>query len=254
MLKKSGLIGLVVLSLLMMGSSTEIAPTTRPNQNYQDNNIITFKTPEDAITFYVQGVAQGDFNKTLQACAIDEMSQNFKFDLLIDRLKAFVPYQALSPANAPLYVEINKAQLSAQIGNQVKYLVYGLLSSQPVGDGKIIPMDLNGANTFIKEVDVQKLTQLQVTKIGLPNKSQMATSRYTDLQAKIARVYGADEATERVALFSFGSDYYVVGFSLLRYGDNWKIYSQTSAMANFSSLGSPGKISPDDFDKLINGQ
>jgi len=64
-------------------------------------------------------------------------------------------------------------------------------------------------------------------------------------------VYGADESTERVALFSFeGQDHYV-GFMLLRYGDNWKISRQDSPLAGTNALGVPQKTTPAEFKKLI---
>ena len=65
----------------------------------------------------------------------------------------------------------------------------------------------------------------------------MNDARYLENAARLASIYGADESTERVALFSFEGNYYYLGFTLLRYGDNWKISSQTSPLAGTSALG-----------------
>lgn len=213
-----------------------------------------FKTPEDAINAYIQGVAQADTSKVLQACAINEMSEKFRFDLYTERLKALMPSQSLAPANSPFYVEANKAQLTAQVLNRVKILVYGLLSSEKVDDGSVIAiMDTERINNFMKDVDPKKLASLKIEKISPPNKTLMSSASHQNVATQNALAYGADESTERVALFSFAQNYYYVGFTLLRYGENWKISSQTSALGNANTLGAPTKTTVDKFESMING-
>ncbi len=246
MQNKRVLLVMACLALLMAGLTGTVITATAPIQASQ----ASFKTPEDAVTAYLEGVAQGDLSKILQACAINEMSENFKFDLYIDRLRAFLPFQAPAPSSYPFYVELNKAQLSAQITGQVRILAYSLLSSVKL-DGMTVLMDIDQATAFMKAVDPKQLAGLAVNQIGLPSKSAMSSTRYQDNAAKLAHVYGADESTERVALFSFGQDYYYVGFSLLRYGDNWKISSQTSPLANVPSTGQAQKTTVQQFENMI---
>jgi hypothetical protein len=203
----------------------------------------------------LEGVAQSDIRKIAQACAINEMSEKFKFDQYTERLRAFLPVQSQSPAEYPFYVEMNKMQLSSQIFNRVKMFAYSLLSSEKVDEGATIVLDAEATeriSQFIKDVDPKGLAQLELKKIGLPNKKLMNDARYLENAAKLASIYGADESTERVALFSFeGNDYYL-GFSLLRYGENWKISSQTSPLAGTSVLGTPTKTTAEGFEEMFN--
>src|SRR5437868_14888703 len=85
-----------------------------------DTTRTAFKTPEEAITYYLDGVAQNDIRKILQACAINEMGGNFRFDLYAERVGAWNPTENLSPTDHPFYSEINKTYLSSQILKQVK--------------------------------------------------------------------------------------------------------------------------------------
>ncbi len=217
-------------------------------------NGTSFKTPEDAVTDYFDGVEQNDLQKILQSCAIDEMGEKFQFDLFTERLGALQPSSSLSPTNSPLFIEINKAQLTAQILNRVKIFSYSLLSGQTIDDSTgVIPMDAASTTNFIKNVDLSRLSGIKLEKIGLPNKTLMESASYIKNASENAHIYGADESTERVALFSFEQGYYYLGFTLLRYGNSWKISAQTSPLAGTSVLGSPKTTTPADFESLING-
>src|ERR1044072_496064 len=75
-----------------------------------------FKTPEEAITSYLDGVARNDVRKILQSSAVNETGEKFKFDLYAEGLGVINP-TFLSPADYAFYSEINKAQLSSQLLN-----------------------------------------------------------------------------------------------------------------------------------------
>jgi hypothetical protein len=214
---------------------------------------MVFATPEEAVVYYFEGVAEADLHKILQSCAIDEMSEGFRFDLYTERLGVLLPVQSLAPADYPLYVETNQIQLSAQISNQVKILTYSLLSAEEVAEAKPIQIDAARANNFKNDINPARLAQLEVVKIGTPEKELMASAKHQENAAKLAHIYGADESTERVALFSLEGNYYYLGFSLLRYGDNWKISSQVSQLAGTNVLGSPETTTVEEFERLIGG-
>ena len=213
---------------------------------------VAFKTPEEAITYYLDGIAQNDIRKILQASAVNEMGGKFKFDLYVERLGAINPRDDLSPTEYPFYSEINKMNISSEILNQVKNLSYSLLSSEKM-DGSTFPADAERANRFIKEVDPQRLSRLEIKKISLPDKTVMNDARYLEIAAKDARSYGADELTERLVLFSFEQNYYYLGFTLLRYGANWKISSQVSPIGDTNPLGMAKKTTEEGFESVING-
>ena len=248
---------IVFLALITAGCSgagTPVTASATPTPAQASD--VVFKTPEDAITSYLEGVAQSDIHKISQACAINEMSEKFKFDLYTEWLGgAFMPFQSLSPTDYPFYVETNKMQLSSQIFTRVKILAYSLLSSEKVADGAVINgMDAGRISSFMKDIDPKRLSSLGVKEIGLPNKTLMNSAKYQANAAKMASIYGADESTERVALFSFEGNYYYLGFSLLRYGDNWKISNQISNLAGTSALGTPQKTTIEEFESMINGK
>jgi hypothetical protein len=135
----------------------------------------------------------------------------------------------------------------------VRYFAWSLLSSEDVGSGKTIPMETERTNKFIRDVDPTELAEMEIQKIALSNERIMSDERYQRTSAKLAEIYGADESTERVVLFSFKYNYYYVGFTLLRYGENWKISYQQSPIANTPALGVPEKTTKQEFESMING-
>ena len=244
------LLPIVCLALLAAGL-LGIDPIATAQDQTSD---VSFKTPEEAITFYIQGVAQGDVPKLMQACAIDEMSERFRFDLYVNRLQALTP-QAPAPSDYPFYAEMNKAQFSWQILFQARNLAYGLLTTEEgVLEGRtVIYKDPEETTRFMNEVDPERLAQLQVTQIGVPYPELASSERNLENWDRQAQIYGADELTEWVALLLFEGDYYYVGFTLLRYGDNWKISSANSALGYTNALGTPQKTTEEEFQELVGG-
>lgn len=249
MQKKQALLTVVSLAFLAAGLLG-----TGPIATAQDQaGDVSFKTPEEAITFFMQAVAQGNVPQIMQASAINEMSEKFRFDLQADRLQVLM-IQFPAPSDYPFYVEINKAQFSGEILNQVRNLAYGLLSTEKgMLDGRVVPIDTEGTVRFMKEVNPERLAQLQVMETGLPEPEIAHTERNLDNWNRQAQVYGADELTERVVLILFEGSYYYAGFRLLRYGDNWKISSVTSALGGTSPLGTPQRTTKQEFQELVNG-
>jgi hypothetical protein len=57
-----------------------------------------------------------------------------------------------------------------------------------------------------------------------------------------------------VALVSFEQNYYYLGFTLLRYGTNWKIANQVSQLAGTNVLGAAQGITEAEFERMTSGQ
>lgn len=89
-----------------------------------------------------------------------------------------------------------------------------------------------------------------MTDIRLPRPDLYRETRTVELNARWASEHGADEHTDRVALFTFEGASYAVGFSLLRYGDEWLIMSQFSPFADLSPYGGAQRMTADEFEEL----
>ena len=227
-------------------------PANTPAAAQGQTASVSFKSPEDAITAYIQGFAKGDTSKILQACAVDEMSSKLSFTLYTARIGALLPYVSPAPSDYPFYADMNKAQLSWQLLVQARTFAYGLLSTEDTASGKTITIDAARTAQFIKDVDPARLAQIQLKEIRTPKMNTDSTATIAATEAKTAHLYGADESTDRVALFSFESNYYDIAFTILRFGDNWKISTASSQMVGTPNLYAPGKTTVAEFESQFN--
>lgn len=209
-------------------------------------------TPEAAVTQYIEAVAAGDASKLERACAIEEASTRFRFDLQAEWLKAISPTDNLFPSDYRFYSEMNKPMQSALIFNQVRGLEYSLLQSVPLGK-MIVPADAAQAKQYVKDVDPSRLADMKVVSVRFPSPNLANDAKNIKNMATRATIYGADELTERLALVAWNGKHYVVGFTLLRYGSDWKVLSQVSALAGTSAMGTADETTPEEFDGATSG-
>lgn len=216
-----------------------------------DKNNTIFTSPEEAIVYYIEGIAKNDIDKILSACAINEMAEKFRYDLFTQRTGAMFP-QIRAPSNDSFYVEMNKAYLTNTILNQVKLLSFGLLSHEKIDGTAISPVDSERINNFMRDINPRRLSKIKIEKMSFPSKRFEHDQSYLEMAKWMATYNGADELTERLVLFSFEQNFYYIGFGLLRYGQNWKIQIQNSNLGNTPALGTAQPITVHEFEMKIN--
>lgn len=207
-------------------------------------------TPEGAIAAYIEGVADRDFSAILAATSAENMSKGVDFAVLVERLRLLTPRMP-SPSTDDFFIEINKTDFTGQIVGQVKFLAYGLMTTNDILEGKSVQMDAAGADDFASVVRADRLSGLELVKVGIPSPRTVNSERYQLNATKIAKVYGADASTERVALISFEGLNFAIGFQLLQYGDEWSIMGQSSPISGLSPVGVPKRVSPEEFENMV---
>lgn len=222
-------------------------PTAIPDAS----SSLLYSTPETAITAYLDGVKRQDISAILAASAIDEPAEQFDFQAYADRLQAMPLVTSPAPAEYPFYAEMNRVRRQNEILNQVRNLAYSLLSAETIDGGIIANPGSERVQTFVTDVDPSRLSGIKLVKTGAPSPSLLSSDRFQQNAAKQAAIYGADELTERVALLAFEDKNYLLGFTLLRYGDSWKVMYQTSNLAGTSALGTVEATTPEEFASLI---
>ncbi|MCM5557065.1 hypothetical protein [Pleomorphomonas sp. JP5] len=210
-----------------------------------------YKTPEDAISAYMEAVAKQDFQAVISTTAVDKMSENYDFISQAERLQSIQPMLPM-PSSTPLLVDLNKIDFTSRFAAHIKFLIYGLMSNNEVKDGiTFVTQDKKDIERFFKDIQTKRLSEISLIEIGIPHPSQLESKNKESNFSKVALIYGASERTERVALFSFDGLRYAIGFTLLRYGNDWLIESQTSSLVKTGLAGAPIQVTVDDYQSIL---
>ena len=216
-------------------------------------------TPEAVVRTYLSGVADADLEAIFAVTAVDAYGDGFRFDQLVDWRRAFTPTLDPSPPDHALYRELNRLMQEEAIGRKVTLLVYSLLSSEHRSDQGIGPWpirvdDESWAPSFAAEVDPSRAAHLEIADIRFPDASLEDHPRWLESAERLARILGADDLTQRLALVSLDDQLFDVGFTLVRYGDVWKVLDQTASLGNTDSWGAAHPTTLEDFEARTSGE
>lgn len=207
-------------------------------------------TPEESIAAYVAAIAANDLDAVFAVAAAEEVAAQADFVATAERLRVLMPIQSLAPSEYPLFVETNEAVLRQRIATSVVMLAYSLLADVPT-DALTRPTSLDDptaqSRLFADSVDPSRLAGLEVLATADPANQLGSPERAREFSAAQARTLGADEVVERVALIGLDGESYLLGFSLGRFGDEWKVLAQNSALAGTPAIGTASPISAEEF-------
>jgi hypothetical protein len=207
-------------------------------------------TPEESIAAYMAAIAANDLDAVFAVAAAEEVAAQSDFVATAERLRVLMPMQSLAPSEYPFYVDTNEAVLRQRIATSVVMLAYSLLADVPT-DALMRPQSLDDptaqSRLFADAVDPNRLAGLEVLATADPATQLADAERASEFAEAQARTLGADEVVERVALIGLDGESYLLGFSLVRFGDEWKVLAQNSALAGTPAIGTATPISAAEF-------
>jgi hypothetical protein len=204
-------------------------------------------SPEAAVELFMRGVKQASFETILAASACTEAAEGFDFTAFTDHMGILIPHIFHADSNNDFYRTINRNAFEATIAQQVKVLSWALLLGGDIPLEGASISDSLVLERFQHGFDVSKLRGLKLISIDFPHDSLKDSERNLANWRRNAGFYGADEYTERVALFSFDKLFWYTGFTLVRYGSTWKVLSMNSSLGNTSALGSPTRCTMESY-------
>ena len=195
-----------------------------------------FDTPEDAVTCYMNGLKNLDFEQMLSAFAWETLAAHYSAEKQVNRLKAYSPVLTARMPSFNAFMEA--ANLHSFRANETR-LIYNALEAYIMGENyhqgfAVSLKDEAEADAYLQQFDNGKvealagmseiifLTPDQVTD----NKFSMETNRES-FQRQTAP-YGADEVVNVVALAFVGDGTVRCMPTVARYGDRWYLVSVSS--------------------------
>ena len=215
------------------GTAETVTDTAEPVFRYEGPG---FDTPEAAITCYLEGLKNLDFEQMLSAFAWETQISHYDFNAYYDRIKAYMPSaKPRMPSVNDFMLSANLHELrSAQIDAIYRSLeVYILSDDYP--NGKTIALKEDGeADAFLQKFDngrLEKLTAMTNIRFVSPDtvtNNKFSMERNQQNFVRQSAHYGADEVVNIVALASVGDETLYCCPTVARYGGRWYLVSVSS--------------------------
>ena len=207
----------------------------------------SFETPEAAIEHYAKSIAAADVDAAMQALAVDDIAARYDFPAVARWVPVGQPATLYAPTNHDVYVRLNKMRLAGELSNATRMIMYSLLGIEIEAPARhATDADIAAFMT----ADPARLKALKVVRIDQPGKAVVNTPEMVAMHKRHAAFHGADDQTERIALYQLGDQHYWGGFQLLRYGQRWVISQLFSAFVAGSGPG-VGKTTPAEYETKL---
>lgn len=165
-----------------------------------------FTNPEDLVKYLLYAVSEGDSDKFLRGCAIDEITMNMDTEEFIESTGEF---------------DVKTTCLPARF-----YTVYAPLVSMEWADKYAQIYE-----KFIQQRELKNPVDLEIKEIGFVNPEKQLENSYKVLTQKKAETWGASTFCEMYALYKTENKEYITFFTLAEYFGYWKLFSLESELA-----------------------
>lgn len=199
-----------------------------------------FATPEEALTCYMEGLRNLDFEQMLSAFAWETQMEHYSFQKHFERVLTY------NSSMRPRMPSVNDFMFSANVNILRSYQTdmiyhaleeYILVDDAPLNTAKgtiIFQKDSDEVEEFLKKFDngrLEKLTQMTNIRFLQPDEitdHMFSTERNQVNFARQTACYGADEAVNLVGVASVGNETLYCFPTICRYGDKWYLVSVSS--------------------------
>ncbi|HEY1134418.1 MAG TPA: hypothetical protein VGE77_07555 [Nocardioides sp.] len=189
-----------------------------------------FATPEEAIEFATERLADGDADGAVGAWASEEQAAGLDLAGYLERLQTYPAWEpALVPGDDDFFREIAETARAGGAADQYRRLVVSLLLPEvDLTQGSTLGDDGPSAQEIAEALDSSRLESLRAQRIERVEGPERLEEQY----AESARLVGAEERREYLVLYEWDGDTYLGAVGLLRYGDEWRIDTLSSPIAN----------------------
>lgn len=201
-----------------------------------------FDTPEEAVTYYLEGLKNLNFNQMLRAFAWETQAEHFSVDAKIRRLQAYM--MNLKPRllgdsdfirTANLY-SLRTAQIDA-IYQSIELYILQADHPMQASTGAIVLREDSEFDAFKEKFNngrLEKLAGMANIRFLTPDEmteGKFSLERNQENYIKMNAMYGADETVDVPAVADLDGEILFCCPTVARYGDKWYLVS-VSSMTN----------------------
>lgn len=199
-----------------------------------------FATPEEALTCYMEGLKNLDFEQMMRAFAWETQMEHYDFKAYYERIGSY------QPSMRPRMPSVNDFMFSANVNSlracqadaiyrALEAYILGEDSPAKTAGGAItFEKDSDDMDVFLKKFENGKLENLtKMTNIRFASPDELTDNMFSAEQNQAAFIkqsacYGADETVNLVGIADVGSETLYCFPTICRYGDKWYLVSANS--------------------------
>lgn len=213
-----------------------------------DAQSMFFDQPEDAILYFADCVAQGDFLGALSAMAASSVAEAFQFSVYTQRIMSIQPLSVMDlPSDYPGYVALNRIGELEQMSRQLFGLIQSLLIDPGMVDGNMRDLkdgkiDVTENRTmsleeYIALLDPARLKGLSVQAIYCLDNEQSHSESYQKGIQRAGAVYGHANSKDFLMVYGLDGQLYQHTCTVVQFEKGWQIMYLNSNLLAMSSFG-----------------
>ena len=207
----------------------------------------SYSTPEDAVHAAVSAIADNDARKLFAASAVTEAGAGYDLAAQAKQLDALPGiYYAGAPSEYEMYQDMNELMVANTLATQVRGFCYSFFIEDDLSQMAALTGDAQ-LGEYIEKVNPANLKELKVLRVDLPYPNTANSDDIKAAEKQSAALYGADNQEQRIALLELDGTLYWAGFTLLQYGNDWKVLALYSPLANQPATGAVVEVMEEEY-------
>ena len=235
---------LIIVAVILSGCTNVM------NTSGKSGNSKTFKTPEQAIEHFFEGIKENDMEKALQACSIYEYGEQYDFNASIERYTMISP-TSYAPTDYDLYADYNIIKRKNMWANRILSICYALSDdneiAKQINEGLSVKIESdNDIEQFVEDVNPDNMKDLEIIRVDVCCPDLQAGDIVERNVKMLNKIISADERKEYSVLFSCDGETYATAVTLCKFDNCWKL-EDPAFYTGWNANLIPEQMSEDDY-------
>jgi len=224
---------------------------SRESENFVETSILPlerqqgFDTPEDAVVAYLEGLRDLDFDRMIDAFAVEVIIEHYDLESSLNRIRLYDSTFAMLPNANEFATTLNIEMRRNRIITWIRTHYLALTHPELMMEDNLFRIHYriaeDGAADFILSLtdalNAIEFQSLEVLGFLLPELSEIQMSQHQEEHIRQWTIeQGADQLVGRIVVFELDGHKYLLFADVVNYGDRWFLNSVGGLFASLARI------------------